>query len=220
MKATAACGPRRSRPADTAADSDRSRPQKALLPPVIRAGAGPFVVCSAAYRSRCRSGLQRRVQGDLDAGKGRRNGAARLGLAGDPLEFLFGDARGPSRDSGQVAAGDAGARLEGDVRLGVDFLGGVKPAWASAWLNAIEKQRECAAAISSSGLVLPSAASVRAFQVTSNVPRPELSSVVLTGPRHQVAVPYCVCGACCCHVHSSTSIRSGAGCCRPRRFPS
>ena len=44
---------------------------------------------------------------------------------------------------------------------------GVWPAWASAWLNAIEKQAEWAAAISSSGLVLPSAASVRAFQVTS-----------------------------------------------------
>jgi hypothetical protein len=44
---------------------------------------------------------------------------------------------------------------------------GVWPAWASAWLKAMEKQAECAAAISSSGLVLPSEASVRAFQVTS-----------------------------------------------------
>ncbi|MCY1246548.1 hypothetical protein D9M72_597890 [compost metagenome] len=43
----------------------------------------------------------------------------------------------------------------------------VKPAWLSARLNAMEKQAECAAAISSSGLVLPSDCSARAFHVTA-----------------------------------------------------
>jgi hypothetical protein len=44
---------------------------------------------------------------------------------------------------------------------------GAWPAWARAWLKAMEKQAEWAAAMSSSGLVLPPAASVRAFHVTS-----------------------------------------------------
>src|SRR6478736_1470147 len=52
----------------------------------------------------------------------------------------------------------------------------------------MEKHAECAAAISSSGLVFPPAASVRAFQVTSKVPRPELSSVVLPEPSVRLPV--------------------------------
>ena len=52
------------------------------------------------------------------------------------------------------------------------------PALASMFDSAIEKHDECAAAISSSGLVLPLAASsVRAGQETSYVPRPDDSRV-------------------------------------------
>ena len=43
-------------------------------------------------------------------------------------------------------------------------VGGV-PAWASAWERAIEKQVECAAAMSSSGLVRPFGSSAREAQV-------------------------------------------------------
>jgi hypothetical protein len=45
-------------------------------------------------------------------------------------------------------------------------VGGL-PALASAWDSAMEKHVECAAAMSSSGLVRPFASSVRAAQVTS-----------------------------------------------------
>ena len=51
-------------------------------------------------------------------------------------------------------------------------VGGV-PAFASPFESAIEKQVEWAAAISSSGLVFPLAASARAGQLTSKLPTPE-----------------------------------------------
>jgi hypothetical protein len=69
------------------------------------------------------------------------------------LEVLFGDT-GDLGVQGQVAAGDAGAGLEAYVSLGVDFFRG-ESFLASSWLKAMEKQAECAAAMSSSGLVLP-----------------------------------------------------------------
>src|SRR5579859_511187 len=52
----------------------------------------------------------------------------------------------------------------------------------------MEKQAECAAAMSSSGLVLPLASSLRAFHVTSNVPSPDESRVVW--PEPSVRVPF------------------------------
>src|SRR5690348_2561437 len=62
---------------------------------------------------------------------------------------------------------------------GVSFL-------ASAFENAIEKQAECAPAISSSGLVLPFASSARDGQETGNVPMPEDSKVVSPEPSNRV----------------------------------
>jgi hypothetical protein len=56
------------------------------------------------------------------------------------------------------------------------------PAFVSALDNAIEKHDECAAAMSSSGLVFPFAASEREGHDTSNVPTPELSSVTWPEP--------------------------------------
>ena len=50
--------------------------------------------------------------------------------------------------------------------------GGV-PFWASACENAMLKHEEWAAAISSSGVVTEVEPSLRAFQLTSNVPMPE-----------------------------------------------
>jgi hypothetical protein len=50
------------------------------------------------------------------------------------------------------------------------------PAETSSLANDIEKQVEWAAAMSSSGLVLPFGASVRAGQVTSKLPIPEETS--------------------------------------------
>src|SRR5215207_4473776 len=52
----------------------------------------------------------------------------------------------------------------------------------------MEKQAAWAAAMSSSGLVLPLAASVRAFHVTSNVPRPEVARLVV--PEPSVRLPF------------------------------
>ncbi len=60
-------------------------------------------------------------------------------------------------------------------------VGGV-PALASPLENAIEKHAECAAAISSSGLVLPFASSAREAQDTAYVPVPELWSVTWPAP--------------------------------------
>ncbi len=59
--------------------------------------------------------------------------------------------------------------------------GGV-PALASTLDSAIEKHAECAAAISSSGLVFPLGSSVRAGQETSYVPRPDDSRVTWPEP--------------------------------------
>src|SRR5829696_7698424 len=68
-------------------------------------------------------------------------------------------------------------------------LCGVPPALAMTPENAMSKQEACAAAISSSGLVLPSAASeVRFGQETSKVPRPELASSVRPEPSCSVPV--------------------------------
>ena len=67
-------------------------------------------------------------------------------------------------------------------------VGGV-PALARPLENAIEKQDEWAAAISSSGLVLPLASSARAGQDTSKVPRPEDSQGHLAGALEEVAFP-------------------------------
>ena len=60
-------------------------------------------------------------------------------------------------------------------------VGGV-PALARPLENAMEKHAEWAAAISSSGLVLPFESSARAGQETSNVPRPDESRVALPAP--------------------------------------
>src|SRR5918994_1184662 len=51
---------------------------------------------------------------------------------------------------------------------------GMCTSWASPFENAIEKQAACAAAISSSGLVLPPGSSVRAGQLTSSPPNAPL----------------------------------------------
>src|SRR5688500_6815089 len=61
------------------------------------------------------------------------------------------------------------------------LVGGV-PALARPLENAMEKHAEWAAAISSSGLVLPLASSVRAGQDTSKVPSPDESRVTLPAP--------------------------------------
>ena len=65
------------------------------------------------------------------------------------------------------------------------------PAFASPPERAIEKQEAWAAAISSSGLVLPpEASSERAGQLTSSGPKaPEPTSSIVPDPMHQVAVP-------------------------------
>jgi hypothetical protein len=55
-------------------------------------------------------------------------------------------------------------------------LGAGFPAKTSSLATDIEKQVECAAAISSSGLVRPFGCSVRAGQLTSKLPLPEETS--------------------------------------------
>ena len=64
-------------------------------------------------------------------------------------------------------------------------VGGV-PALASPLDSAIEKHEECAAAISSSGLVLPFASSAREAHVTSYVPMPELWRVTWPAPSNRL----------------------------------
>jgi hemoglobin len=56
------------------------------------------------------------------------------------------------------------------------------PASTSSLATDIEKQVECAAAISSSGLVLPLGASTRAGQLTSKLPRPDETSSTSPSP--------------------------------------
>src|SRR4051794_26245539 len=101
-----------------------------------------------------------------------------------------------------VTAADV-SRLAG----GVSFL-------ASALENAIEKHDECAAAISSSGLVRPSASFARDAQVTSNVPRPEDSSVTCPFPSRREP-SQCVVAL---RVVAIVSIQSGYGAVRPARY--
>jgi hypothetical protein len=60
------------------------------------------------------------------------------------------------------------------------------PASVSALDSAIEKHEECAAAISSSGLVLPPGSSARAAQLTSNVPIPDDSRLTWPAPSNSV----------------------------------
>ena len=67
------------------------------------------------------------------------------------------------------------------------MLSGVWPASASASENAIEKHAECAAASSSSGLVVPASPSERAFQLTSNWASFEESRRVVPDPSKTLA---------------------------------
>src|SRR5689334_20202278 len=60
-------------------------------------------------------------------------------------------------------------------------VGGV-PAPVRPWESAMEKQEECAAAMSSSGLVLPPASSARAFQSMSKLPLLDVSRLTLPLP--------------------------------------
>jgi hypothetical protein len=69
----------------------------------------------------------------------------------------------------------------------VSMCGDVAPASARPADSAMEKQLACAAAISSSGLVLAPASSVRARQLTGNGPATPLASVVW--PLPSVSVP-------------------------------
>src|SRR5699024_9830829 len=59
---------------------------------------------------------------------------------------------------------------------------GVVPFWSSSLDSAMEKHAECAAASNSSGLVVPEAGSVLAFQLTSKVARPDVLSSALPEP--------------------------------------
>ena len=61
-------------------------------------------------------------------------------------------------DAGQPEAAVLLVRTERDVGLHVERLG-VPPAWAMAADSCMAKQAECAAAMSSSGLVVPPASS-------------------------------------------------------------
>src|SRR5690606_26029910 len=65
--------------------------------------------------------------------------------------------------------------------------GGV-PAWARPWARAMEKHEEWAAAISSSGLVLPPGCSARDGHDTSNVPTPD--DVSDTVPEPSSSAPF------------------------------
>ena len=63
--------------------------------------------------------------------------------------------------------------------------GGV-PLFVSSSEKAMLKHDECAAAISSSGVVVVSEPSLRAFQLTSNVPECDESSVTVPDPSNRV----------------------------------
>ena len=63
-------------------------------------------------------------------------------------------------------------------------VGGLPP--RARWpANCIEKHVECAAAISSSGLVLPFGCSARAGQLTSKLPRPDETSSTSPWPSNR-----------------------------------
>ena len=101
------------------------------------------------------------------------------------LELL---GRHTGHDAGDLDddAGDSGAGLERDVSSGVE--GGRRlPGPARPPDRAIEKQEECAAAMSSSGLVRPSGSSARDAHVTLKVPMPE--DCMVTWPAPSVRVP-------------------------------
>ena len=112
-----AAGPPARQLGRSAAHGRRARPRRRPPFPAVRE-RGPSPLARQVL------GGQGGVQGDLDAGQGGRDGAAHLGFLGDPLEFVLRDPRDPRAD-GQVAVRDAGAGHEGDIGLGVDFLGRV-----------------------------------------------------------------------------------------------
>ena len=74
---------------------------------------------------------------------------------------------GTYADDAELDLGDARAGHERDVGRGVEAWSAGVPAWASPLDSAIEKHDECAAAMSSSGLVLPFGSSAREGQFTS-----------------------------------------------------
>ena len=79
------------------------------------------------------------------------------------------------------------ARLERDGRRGVELSAGV-PARARPAESAIEKHAECAAAISSSGLVLPFGSSARDGQLTASSPNAPLPAAWIV-PAPSIRVP-------------------------------
>ena len=123
---------------------------------------------------------ERGVERDRGGGERLAHRAVRLGRLGGRDEVLRRHARhrAPHRE---VDARDPLARLERDVRGGVERVGRRAGA-GQAWDRAIEKQAEWAAAISSSGLVRPSASLARDAQVTSKVPCPDDCSVTWPAP--------------------------------------
>lgn len=119
-------------------------------------------------------------EGDRGACEGLAHGAVDLGVLGCGLEGGLVDARDLAFH-GEMDAGDAGARLEGDRGLRREPGRGF-PASVSPFARAIEKQLEWAAAISSSGLVFPLGSSARDAQVTGKCPTPEESKVTSPMP--------------------------------------
>ena len=74
---------------------------------------------------------------------------------------------GTSPTTGQLDLGDARAGHEGDARPSCRGWSGACRPWRGRWRTPSRSSDECAAAMSSSGLVLPLACSARDGQVTS-----------------------------------------------------
>ena len=124
---------------------------------------------------------QRGVERDRGAGERLADRAARLGVLGGGDEVLLADAVDRRRArSGWMPVMPVPGTNSTSAEVSSE-VGGV-PALARPLENAIEKQAECAAAISSSGLVLPLGSSARAGHETSKVPRPDDSRVTLPAP--------------------------------------
>jgi hypothetical protein len=123
---------------------------------------------------------KRRLEGDLDARERGRDGASGLRLVGDAREVLRRDARDDRVDV-EVGAGDARAGMKVTDAVVSTLSGGV-PLPARACDSAIEKHDECAAAMSSSGVVTDVEPSLRAFQLTASGPWFELSRATSPEP--------------------------------------
>ena len=162
---------------------------------------------SAASRA---SSAERCRERDLGAGERLAHWAA--GLGGFRSSCEGGGVEPRDRASnGQVDARDAGAGREGDAGSGLERLRR-RACFVSALDRAMEKHEECAAAISSSGLVRPFGCSARDAHVTSNPPRPDDTSS--TRPVPSISDPFQVVRASrVAAMRATLSVRASASAC-------